>query len=166
MTVRWLATVLAMLLSTVACVGATDAAQPATLAELVADPERFDARRVIAEGIVRRHDDPLHTWLEDAEVNRVELEPSDAVVELVGSTIRVTGVFRAPGEEGRAIEVEDVEVLREPAEAVARMADRSSSAATTARVGQGSWSARPADRPLAAATSTRPLPEPADRHRG
>lgn len=146
MTVRRLATVLVVLLSTVACVGTTAAPQPVTLAELVADPERFDARRVIAEGIVRRHDDPLHTWLEDAEVNRVELEPAAVAVELVGSTIRVTGVFRAPGEEGRAIEVEDVEVLREPAEAAARMADRSRAGAMAARLGEWSRPVRPAGR--------------------
>lgn len=109
--------------TTAGCAAPSAAPQPVTLAELVADAERFDAGRVVVEGTVRRHADPPHAWLEDDEVHRVELDPYDAVADLVGSTVRVTGVFRAPGEQGRAIEVEDVEVLRAPARATAARSD-------------------------------------------
>lgn len=117
MTAPPLVGMLLALVLTAGCAATTAAPQPVTIAELVADADRFDARRVVVEGTVRRHADPPHAWLEDDEVHRVELDPYDAVADLVGSTVRVTGIFRAPGEQGRVIEVEDVEVLRAPARA-------------------------------------------------
>jgi hypothetical protein len=72
---------------------------------------------VIAEGTVRSYDEPLHYWIEDAELNRVELEPHDEVEELLGHDIRVTGTFTFDPERGRLITIDDLEVVRQPPEA-------------------------------------------------
>lgn len=108
---RWaLAALLAAaLLAAVAC-GPSGPAR-VTLAELADRQEEFDGREVIAEGVVRTFDDPKHWWIEDAEVNRVELVGRDGLDELVGSRVRVQGTFTFRDDEGRRIVVEQLEVL-------------------------------------------------------
>lgn len=82
-----------------------------TLAELTTDQEGYDGRFVRVEGIVRAFEDPPHAWIEDAELNRVELQPLGSVEPHVGERIRVEGRFTFRDDEGRRIVVEDLEVL-------------------------------------------------------
>ncbi|MFN2331642.1 MAG: hypothetical protein ABR580_07250, partial [Halomonas sp.] len=44
-----------------------------TLAVLAGNAEPHDGSRVGTEGVVRRFEDPLHFWIEDEDLNRVEL---------------------------------------------------------------------------------------------
>lgn len=83
----------------------------ASLAELVTEQERFHGSTVRAEGVLRTHDEPRHYWIEDADLNRVELVPPEAVAPHVGAWIRVEGTFTFRDDEGRRIEVEDLEVV-------------------------------------------------------
>ena len=82
-----------------------------TLAVLVGDQAGYDGRMVTTEGVVRTHDDPRHYWIEDDDLNRVELIPDDEVVPLLGERVRVTGRFRFRDDEGRRIEIEQIERL-------------------------------------------------------
>lgn len=60
---------------------------------------------------MRTFDDPRHFWIEDADLNRVELWPSGSVEPRLGERIQVEGRFTFRDGEGRRITVEDVEVL-------------------------------------------------------
>jgi hypothetical protein len=84
---------------------------PVTLSELVAEQDRYDGRHVIAEGLVRTFDDPRHYWIEDDDVNRVEIVPEDAVADHVGAVVRVTGRFTFRDDEGRRITIDELEVV-------------------------------------------------------
>jgi hypothetical protein len=106
-----------VLLVLTACAGG-GGTSAVTLEELVAEQERFDGERVIVEGVLREYDDPRHYWIEDAVPNRVELEPHDAVEDLVGRELRVVGEFSYRDDRGRVITVEEVEVLGEAPRAV------------------------------------------------
>jgi hypothetical protein len=79
-----------------------------TLEQLVTEQERFEGARVSTEGTVRRYDDPLHYWIEDATPHRVEVEPHGPFEDLVGQRVIVRGRFRFVEGQGRVIEVEDV----------------------------------------------------------
>jgi hypothetical protein len=83
------------------------------LAELAGDQEGFHGEVVVTEGVVRSFDDPLHYWIEDADVNRVELVPEELVEDHVGDEVRVTGRFTFRDDEGRRIEIDEFEVLTE-----------------------------------------------------
>jgi hypothetical protein len=93
--------------------GACTPAAPVTvpLAELVDAQEDHDGSLVITEGTVRTYDDPRHYWIEDAELNRVELVPHEAVEDLVGDDIRVEGRFSFRDDRGRVITVDELEVV-------------------------------------------------------
>jgi hypothetical protein len=80
-------------------------------ADLVVDHDRYDGERITAEGVVRSYDDPVHHWIEDTDLNRVELFPQDEVEPHVGDRVRVTGRFRFRDDEGRRIDIDDLEVL-------------------------------------------------------
>lgn len=82
-----------------------------TLAELVAEQEELDGDVVVAEGIVRTYDDPRHYWIEDADLNRVEIVPEAAIASHVGARVQVEGRFTFREDEGRRISVDRVEVL-------------------------------------------------------
>ena len=82
-----------------------------TLAELVDDPDRYDGREVVTEGVVQVWEDPFHHWIEDVEDHRVEVEPDELVEDLVGARVRVRGEFRFDPEQGRAITIDHLEVV-------------------------------------------------------
>ena len=77
----------------------------ASLAELVAEQERYHGSTVRTEGVLRTYPEPLHYWIEDADLNRVELVPPEAVARHVGARIRVEGAFTFRADEGRRIAV-------------------------------------------------------------
>ncbi len=107
--------------ASVALLGCVDRspAQVVSLADLVAEQDAYDGSTVIAEGTVQVHDEPRHFWIEDADQHRVEVFPPDAVADLVGQRIRVTGRFTFRDDRGRGIDIADLEVLGEAPTAVA-----------------------------------------------
>jgi hypothetical protein len=106
------ATLVALLVWTSACSGdGEDVPTVVSLAELVADQAAYDGELVTTEGTVRSFDDPLHHWVEDADVNRVELVPDEVAAPHLGAEVRVTGRYTFRDDEGRRIEVERLEVL-------------------------------------------------------
>lgn len=97
-----------------ACTSGTSAPIEITLAELVADQDGYDGEAVVSRGILHAYDDPLHYWIEDTEVNRVELVPHDGLDALVGAEVEVAGTFRYRDDRGRVITVDEFEVLDDP----------------------------------------------------
>ncbi len=89
--------------------------QPArvTLSMLASDPGQFDGRVVTTQGVVQHFDDPLHYWLEDPDVNRVELEPGDVVADYLDQEVLVTGRFSYGVREGRRLRVQEIEAVGE-----------------------------------------------------
>lgn len=80
-----------------------------TLAQLAGAAADFNGELVQTEGVVKRFDeDPerYHYWLEDEDVNRVAVEPHEAVSDQLGEHIRVVGRFSYHPEEGRRIEID------------------------------------------------------------
>jgi len=81
------------------------------LAVLATDSEALDGSRVVTEGVVRHFEEPLHYWIEDEDLNRVELFPHEAIAPHLGERVRVEGAFAFSREEGRRLTLERVEVL-------------------------------------------------------
>ncbi len=79
-----------------------------TLVQLSRQQVDYDGRRVSAQGVLRTHALPRHYWIEDDAFNRVELEPADGLLELVGARIQVQGKFRYTPDRGRRIVVEQL----------------------------------------------------------
>ena len=81
------------------------------LAVLAGNAEAHDGSHVVTEGVVRHFEEPLHYWIEDEDLNRVELFPHDAIAPHLGERVRVEGAFAFSREEGRRLTLERVEVL-------------------------------------------------------
>lgn len=84
-----------------------------TLGNLAGNPVHFVGKVVITEGMVHGIVDPRHYWIEDEFLHRVALKPADAVADLEGSRVRVTGVFHYTRDEGRFIVIDDIQSLLE-----------------------------------------------------
>ena len=82
-----------------------------TLLQLARQQIAYDGRKVTTEGILRTHPSPRHYWIEDADLNRVELEHAAALQQWVGARVRVQGRFRYADDRGRRIEVEQIVAL-------------------------------------------------------
>jgi hypothetical protein len=83
------------------------------LVELAEDQTGFDGQLVVTEGVVRTYDEPRHYWIEDADLNRVELTPMELIEPHLGDEIRITGRFTFRDDEGRRIAVDELEVVGE-----------------------------------------------------
>lgn len=83
------------------------------LVDLVVEQDAYDGDLVTTQGVVRTFDEPRHYWIEDDDQNRVELVPQDRVSPHLGDRIEVTGRFTFRDDEGRRIEVDQLEVLGE-----------------------------------------------------
>lgn len=101
---------LATALLLAAC-GQEQAPTPLPLMNLHAQAALFDGRLVVTSGVVRRHDEPEHYWIEDAELRRVALEPMEQALPHLGKQVRVTGTFRHSTESGRRILIQQIEPL-------------------------------------------------------
>lgn len=97
----------------IAC-GTGDPAEDVTLAELVARPQAYDGRAVRTRGTVRAFDAPRHYWLEDAQINRVGLEPMALIAPHLGREVTVTGRFSYARERGRRIAIATIEPFDAP----------------------------------------------------
>lgn len=94
--------------------GANDPAADVTLAELAARPQAYDGREVRTRGTVRTFDAPRHYWLEDAQINRVGLEPMELIAPHLGREVTVTGRFSYARERGRRIAIATIEPFDAP----------------------------------------------------
>ena len=77
-----------------------------TLAQLAAFQSDYDGRRVITGGTLRTFPDPRHYWIEDGDLNRVELHGDESFDVRVGQAVRLRGRFAYDPEAGRSITVE------------------------------------------------------------
>ena len=108
--VRALSAVLVAVLALAGC-GSEPATADLTLEELTLRQTRYDEQMVRTEGVVRTADSPRHYWIEDPDLNRVELLPHEEVEDLLGATVRVEGLFTFQDDEGRRIQIEELTVL-------------------------------------------------------
>lgn len=96
--------------SLTACGGET-ASSEVPLPVLVNQSAAYDGERVATQGVVRHFDDPLHYWIEDEDLHRVEIFPHASIAPHLGDEVRVVGVFSLGESGGRSMEVEDVEAI-------------------------------------------------------
>lgn len=89
----------------------SEATKDIPLATLVAQQADYDGQTLTTSGIVRTFDEPRHYWIEDDDLNRVAIEPDEAVSNYVGERVRVTGDYRADRKTGRVLEATEVTVL-------------------------------------------------------
>jgi hypothetical protein len=95
------------------CSGGDGPPSEVALVDLVVEQDTHEGELVTTEGVVRTSDEPRHYWIEDDDQNRVELVPQDRVSPHLGDRVEVTGRFTFRDDEGRRIEVDQLEVLRE-----------------------------------------------------
>ncbi len=78
---------------------------------LVNNPAAHDGRQVITYGVVRHFNDPLHYWIEDDYLNRVEIFPHQQIAPYLGEAVQVEGRFHFSPREGRRLILERVDQL-------------------------------------------------------
>lgn len=108
---RGLGLTLLLTLVVTACGGTDSATTELPLADLVRFQDRYDGDMVATTGMVNMFADPEHYWIEDDQVNRIRIEPHEAVSDLVGERVRVLGRFEYGSEQGRVIHARSVEVV-------------------------------------------------------
>ncbi|MBS9402225.1 glucose-inhibited division protein B [Halomonas sp. TRM85114] len=81
------------------------------LSVLANNPAAHDDSRVATRGVVRHFEDPLHYWIEDEDLNRVEIFPHERIATHLGEAVWVEGHFRFSPREGRRLTLESVERL-------------------------------------------------------
>lgn len=79
-----------------------------TLAVLTTSPTDYDDSRVITSGVVRCFEEPLHYWIEDDDLNRVEIFPHEKIAPYLGEVVLVEGHFRFSTAEGRRLTLTDI----------------------------------------------------------
>lgn len=99
---------LVMLLAVLGSGCAEPTATSATLAAIVASPDGYDGQRVQVTGVLRSFPQPLHYWIEDPQLNRVEVLFDEDLARWLGQNVRVRGRFSFDTEAGRRIRVEDL----------------------------------------------------------
>jgi len=97
-----------MLLLLGAC---SDTTTDVPLAALVEQQAEYNGQTLSTTGTVRTFDEPRHYWIEDDDLNRVAIEPDEAVSDFLGKRVRVTGDYRADREAGRILEATQVTIL-------------------------------------------------------
>ncbi|MCG5500835.1 hypothetical protein [Ectothiorhodospira lacustris] len=91
-----------------ACGEAPPSPQAVPLMMLVNQPASHDGRLITTEGTVRRVEDPLHYWIEDAQLRRVAILPDALIAPYLGREVRVTGRFSHAPDQGRRLQAEHV----------------------------------------------------------
>lgn len=89
------------------CGGEPDLAE-VPLPVLANEPAAHDGRRVATQGVVRHFEEPLHYWIEDEDLHRVEIFPHDEIAPHLGEAVRVEGAFEFSPSEGRRLTLERV----------------------------------------------------------
>ena len=103
-----LAAGLVMALILVGCGSDADKPREVTLAVLVANSSAHDQQNVVTSGRVRSFDEPLHYWIEDIDLNRVEIKPHELIAPHQGKNVEVEGHFSFSRKTGRLLQVESV----------------------------------------------------------
>lgn len=100
----------ALMLAGLALGGCGDdaAPTPVSLAVLANNPAAHDDTRVATQGVVRRFEEPRHYWIEDEDLNRVELFPHERIAAHLGEAVRVEGRFRFSPDAGRRLTLKSV----------------------------------------------------------
>ncbi|WP_242597233.1 hypothetical protein [Billgrantia sulfidoxydans] len=101
------------LLALAACSDSTAKAREVSLPVLVDQAGQLDGSRLATQGKVRHFEDPLHYWIEDEDLNRVEIFPHERIAPHLGETVRVIGVFEYSPSRGRRLTLESVEPVGE-----------------------------------------------------
>lgn len=102
---------LVSVVSVISCSGQEPGPTELCLADLVRFAEGYNGERIATTGSVRSHSDPEHYWIEDTQLNRVEVRPQYAVSSLAGESVRIVGRFRHPLEQGRSMEAESTKLI-------------------------------------------------------
>lgn len=84
------------------------------LAILAQQPSSFDGTRVATRGVVRTFAEPRHYWIEDEDLNRVEILPQEQIASYLDERVRVTGWFSYGPQQGRKLTLERVETIDRP----------------------------------------------------
>ncbi|WP_083651492.1 hypothetical protein [Vreelandella massiliensis] len=63
---------------------------------------------MVTSGRVRSFDEPLHYWIEDVDLNRVEIKPHELIAPHLGKEVEVEGQFSFSRETGRLLQAESV----------------------------------------------------------
>ncbi len=104
-------TAVAVLALGIAACGNNGDPEDVTLGEIVQDHDGFNGDTIRVEGEVVGFDEPVeHYVVEDQHQNRIELQPTDRAAEYEGETIVVVGDFTFSEDEGRQLEIEQIEV--------------------------------------------------------
>ncbi|WFE70017.1 hypothetical protein P8S55_09450 [Halomonas sp. M1] len=90
------------------CRGQEPVEAPLTI--LVNNPAAFDDKHIVTQGVVRHFDDPLHYWIEDEALNRVEIFPHQKIAPYLGEAVEVEGQFHFSPKEGRRLILTRVDV--------------------------------------------------------
>lgn len=64
-----------------------------SLAMLASDPDFLSGRQVLTQGTVRYFKEPLHYWIEDEKLNRVEILPQQLIAPYLGQNVVIRGKF-------------------------------------------------------------------------
>ena len=83
--------------------------RPVALKDLAAYPTAYQGQLLALTGTARNFADPPHAWIEDADLNRVEILPAEKILPYLGETITVVGQFSYSRNTGRRLQVERVE---------------------------------------------------------
>lgn len=107
----WAATIATFLLPALAACGNGDDGEPepVTLGQIVADQASYDGDLLRIEGVVVGFENPEHYVVEDEQQNRVQLMPTDEAAAFEGEQIVVVGRFAFSEDEGRRIEIDEIE---------------------------------------------------------
>lgn len=101
----------ALLLVLLAGCDYSDAPQGAPLRALADKPEDFQKTLVATSGVVRGFNDPEHYWIEDDDLNRVELTPLAEARGHLDQRVQVVGTFHYDPGRGRWLEIRAVSPL-------------------------------------------------------
>jgi hypothetical protein len=109
--VKWVGGGILLAALAVAGCGDDPRASEVPLAVLAGNPEAHDGSRVATGGVVRHFEDPLHYWIEDEDLHRVEIFPHEMIAPHLGEAVRVEGQFAFSREAGRRLTIDSVEAL-------------------------------------------------------
>lgn len=79
-----------------------------SLSTLVENPAKFNNSQVTTSGTVHYFETPMHYWIEDDKLNRVEILPYSEIRLFLGESVVVTGEFRFSTTTGRSITLGEV----------------------------------------------------------
>ncbi|QEA37762.1 glucose-inhibited division protein B [Pistricoccus aurantiacus] len=76
---------------------------------LVSQQAEYQNALVATQGVVRSFDNPRHYWIEDEDLNRVEILPQEQIAPYLGQEVRVVGRFGL--DNGRKLTLERLETV-------------------------------------------------------